>query len=201
MKNYLEKLQKLKRNVHLLELIKKRRAVFPESYQPDQTLDQKTVEQLLEAAAWAPSHKLSQPWRFYVYRDKSARQKLGLHMAQAYQAITSREDFSEIKYQKFLSRPVQSACVLVISMVPAEGLPEWEEIAAVAASVQNMWLMCTDIGLGSYWSTPNFFLSAAADFLPFAPNEKCLGLFYIGITNNIPPPTKRKNWSEISTWM
>ena len=186
--------------MHLLQVIKRRRAVYPESYQPDQTLDQKTVELLLEAASWAPSHKLSQPWRYYVYLDKTARQKLGSHMAEAFKA-TSPEDFSEIKYQRFLNRPVLAACVIVIGMVPGEGLPEWEEIAAVSASVQNMWLLCTELGLGSYWSTPGFFLSAAAEFLPLSGNEKCLGLFYIGITDHTPTPTKRKKWSEFSKWM
>ena len=33
-------------------------------------------------------------------------------------------------------------------------IPEWEEISAVAMSVQNMWLTCSANNLGCYWSSP-----------------------------------------------
>lgn len=187
--------------MNLLELIKKRRAVYPDSYVQGEPLDKDVVEQLLEAANWAPTHKLSQPWRFYIFHDSTARHMLGQRLAEAYKTGTKNEDFSELKYQKFLSRVNQSACVMVLGMRPDPSLPEWEEIAAVASAVQNMWLMCADLGLGSYWSTPSFFLSSAASWLPMTQEEKCLGLFYIGYTDKEWPPTKRKPWVNISTWM
>ena len=36
---------------------------------------------------------------------------------------------------------------------PNESIPEWEEIASVSMSVQNMWLMATNLNIGGYWSS------------------------------------------------
>ena len=35
-------------------------------------------------------------------------------------------------------------------------VPEWEEIAATAMSVQNIWISCVDSNIGGYWSTPKY---------------------------------------------
>jgi nitroreductase len=62
---------------------------------------------------------------------------------------------------------------------PSETIPEWEEIAATAMAVQNIYLSCSAAHIGCYWSTPkakNFM----HEFCPQSPGEKCLGLFYMG---------------------
>ncbi|MBK8192224.1 MAG: nitroreductase family protein [Lewinellaceae bacterium] len=53
---------------------------------------------------------------------------------------------------------------------PAESVPEFEEIASVAMAVQNMWLTCTELGLGCYWSSPKAALEAS-EFLQLQANE------------------------------
>lgn len=184
----------------LNDLIKSRRAIFPDAYNPEKSLNQEVIQQLLEAAIWAPSHKLSQPWRFYIFHDSQARHRLGEHLAQAYK-IASQTNFSDLKYQKFFSRVSRSGCVIALGMLPSADLPEWEEVAAVACAVQNMWLTCTDLGLGCYWSTPGFFLESAGSFLPMQDQEKCLGLFYVGYPEKLPPATQRKSWEQVSIWM
>ena len=37
--------------------------------------------------------------------------------------------------------------------VPDKRMPEWEEMCATAASVQNMHLMAAGMGLGAFWSS------------------------------------------------
>ena len=44
------------------DLIQRRRAIFPKSYLPNQPVSREIIEQLLENANWAPTHKLTEPW-------------------------------------------------------------------------------------------------------------------------------------------
>ncbi len=84
---------------------------------------------------------------------------------------------------------------------PDKSLPEWEEVAAVACAVQNMWLTCTAYGIGSYWSSPKSILQADA-FLELKEGERCLGLFYMGYAD-VPPEMKgfREPITEKITWL
>lgn len=45
-----------------LALIKKRRAIFPKDYN-GQKVTKAEIRQMLEAARWAPTHGLTEPWR------------------------------------------------------------------------------------------------------------------------------------------
>lgn len=165
----------------LSALIRRRRSVFPKSYLTDRPVDREVIEALLENANWAPTHKLTQPWRFQVFHSPESRNQLGDYMAEYYRKNTPPEIFSEEKMIKNGENPRRSGAVMAIILhrEPAESIPEFEEIAAVAMAVQNMWLSCTALGLGCYWSTPKAALQAG-EFLGLAPNERCLGLFYLG---------------------
>ena len=44
-------------------LIRSRRSIYPKSYLPGQPVERELIEQLLENANWAPTHKLTEPWR------------------------------------------------------------------------------------------------------------------------------------------
>ena len=95
-----------------------------------------------------------------------------------------------------------SSCVIAVYMRrdPAERLPEWEEIAAVSAAVQNMWLSCTVRGIGAYWSTPSAFINAK-DFFNLEEGERCLGLFYMGRWNPVELPAQRSPVADKITWV
>ena len=161
------------------QLIKSRRSIFPQTY-TDQPIAQDIIEQILENANWAPNHKKTEPWRFKVFRG-AALERLSDYLGEWYMANTAEEKFSEKKLEKTKKKPMQSACVIAICMQrdPKESLPEWEEIAAVACAVQNMWLSCTAYNIGCYWSSPRSIIEAK-DFLELGEGEQCFGLFYMG---------------------
>lgn len=183
------------------DLIRRRRAIFPKSYLPERPIDRTIIEQLLENANWAPTHKRTEPWRFQVFHSPESRDGLGDYMSEFYRQNTPPEVFSEEKMIKNGENPRRSGAVIAIILHrdPAESIPEFEEIAAVAMAVQNMWLNCTALGLGSYWSTPRAALEAH-DFLGLAPNERCLGLFYLGWHEMPELPGKRGDVAEKTIW-
>jgi nitroreductase len=160
------------------------------------------IEQILENANWAPTHKLTEPWRFVVFRENGLEQLSQWLGARYEETASEHKGYSEVKHQKFLERPLQSARVIGICMQrdTEERLPEWEEVAAVACAVQNMWLTCTANGIGSYWSTPSFVVGAT-DFPGMEAGWMCLGLFYMGKWDVVELPAVRGSIHEKVVWV
>jgi len=185
---------------HLEATIKTRRAVFPPFFEEGRIPDEK-IWKILEMANWAPSHKKTEPWRFVVLRDK-ALTRFGAHFAQLYKEQTPSEKFSEMKHKKIGKKIEQSDCVIAICMKRHEdsGLPEWEEEAAVACAVQNLWLSAAALGLGGYWSSPKILLNNP-EFFELAKDEKCLGIFYLGKASGQNKPSERGDIKEKVRWL
>jgi len=184
------------------QLLRGRRAIFPKMYK-DRPIPRSILEEILENANWAPTHKLTEPWRFVVF-EGAARERLGQFLAEQYRAGVPEEQFSELKYRKNREKPVRSGAVIAICMQrdPRERVPEWEELAAVACAVQNLWLSCQPHGLGGYWSSPVTMLSdAAADFLDLGPGQRCLGLFYLGYYEGPALPGRRGPLADKTVWL
>ncbi len=183
------------------ELIRSRRAIFPAMYQPGKVIPEDVILQILENANWAPTHKLTEPWRFKIFRGASL-QKLSDFMGDFYKKNTSDESFSVLKYNKTLKKPLQSSCVIAICMQrdPIESIPEWEEIAAVACAVQNMWLTAAAYEIGAYWSSPKS-IHSAAELLDLKEGQRCLGFFYMGYYLESELPGRRKSIQDKIEWM
>ncbi|MDF1694263.1 MAG: nitroreductase [Saprospiraceae bacterium] len=184
----------------LSSLIKARRAIYPNMY-IDKPIADLLIVQILENANWAPTHKKTEPWRFKIFKGESLH-KLSSYLGDYYSKHTPKEKFSEIKLKKTLRKPLQSGCVIAICMYndPNVTIPEWEEIAAVSCAVQNMWLSCTTLNIGCYWSSPAS-ITNAKDFLGLSENERCLGLFYMGYTNATLIPGQRKPIQDKIEWL
>jgi nitroreductase len=180
----------------LTELIKSRRAVFPQSYEAGQIPDE-ILFSIVENASWAPNHKKTEPWRFVILKDQALKD-LSAFLENSYKSRTTPEQFDPVKMKKMGEKPLQSSVVIAICIhrSPESLIPAWEETAAVACAVQNMWLSCTALEIGSYWSTPSA-IYEMKDFLKLQEHESCLGLFYMGWCKHPKPSTSRKSVSEI----
>ena len=182
----------------ILDLIKTRRSIFPEQFNSKE-IDDETIDLLLESANWAPTHKKTEPWRFKIIRGDS-KVRLGEFLAKKYKENTVK--FSEYKFKKLLKKPMLSSVVLLICMQRDhnESIPEWEEIAAVSMSVQNMWLTCYANNIGSYWSTPSF-LKEYGDLINLNENETSLGFFFMGVYNHKESPKLRDDINSKVDWV
>jgi nitroreductase len=182
------------------ELIRQRRSIFPNTY-IERSIPDEYIKQILENANWAPTHRLTEPWRFRVFR-KNALNRLSEYLGNWYKEHTPADLYSEKKYEKTKAKPLQSDCVIAICMQrdPSERVPEWEEIAAVSCAVQNMWLSCTALDIGCYWSSPRSILEAD-EFLGLSEGERCLGLFYMGYHEMPSVAGKRGPVEDKTVWM
>ncbi len=158
--------------------IKERRSIFPNQFTGEVIPDAKITE-LLELAHWAPSHRKTFPWRFHVIGGE-AKIAFAEFLANTYKNTAAK--FSEFKYNKLKKKVLNSSHIVVINMQPdpEKRVPEWEELAATAMAVQNLWLGATAKGLGGYWSSPSL-IDKIPSYLKTADSERCLGLFYLGV--------------------
>ena len=175
----------------LLDLIKSRRAVFPVQYNSEEIQEAELV-QILEAANWAPTHRRTEPWRFKVFYSEESRAGLSQFLGKTYGETAVK--YSEVKSKKIMEKPLQSKCVIAICMQrdPAESVPEWEEVAATAMAVQNMWLVAHDLNIGGYWSSPAL-KDHFGNHISLEEGELCLGFFYMGKYDNALPDGHRNS--------
>ncbi len=163
-------------------IIRSRRSIKPVDMDPDRAVERTLLMGLLEDANHAPTHGLTEPWRFHVFTGPS-RGELAQSMARLYQETTPAQEFREEKMRKMSENPKLAGAVLAIGMARLGGakVPELEEIEAVACAVQNLALSATAAGLGGYWSSPPLvYTRQFADWLGLGPEDRCLGLFYLG---------------------
>ena len=181
----------------IFDLIKKRRSVFPAQYN-DESIAKSEIEKILEAANWAPTHKKTEPWRFKVLQGQS-KEKLGLFLSLKYMETEAKP--KEFKVKKLIENPKKASAIIAICMQrdPNESLPEWEEIAATAMAVQNMWLCCTEMGIGCYWSSPGL-IKYMDEFFEMNEGEKCLGFFYMGHYDGELPEVTRGSIEHKVVW-
>lgn len=183
----------------LSKIIQNRRSIFPASY-IQKEIPTKVIEQILESANFAPTHKLTQPWRFVVIRNK-AKHRLGATLGELYKANVAETQFLQKKFDSFSQKTDQADCIVAINIqFSPDKIPEWEEIAAVACAVQNMALTAESLNVGAYWSSPPL-IDDLGEFLNLATNEKCYGLFYMGYHEEEPRGANRTPIGDKVKWL
>jgi nitroreductase len=162
----------------LKEIIEQRRSIFPKDYK-EAEISQEILDEILNSATFAPNHKRTKPWRFKIFKGEE-KAKLALEMQEIYRSTQAPEVFLEKKYNDIGFKINKADAIVSITVNFSGMVPEWEEIAAVSMAVQNMYLSCTANNIGCYWSSPKI-VDHLKDSLTIEENQKCLGLFYMGV--------------------
>lgn len=165
----------------LSALMRARRTVMPKQFSGE-PVSREEIEILLENANWAPNHGRTEPWRFFVFTGEG-RLRLGRFLQETYRALTPEADFDPEKFDKLARKCELSSAVIAFAMVRGDKpkIPEIEEIEATACAVQNLWLSAGALGLAGYWSSPRMvYAPEMRDFLGLRPEDKPLGVFYLG---------------------
>lgn len=186
----------------ITDVIQNRRTIFPEQFS-GRKVHVEMIEKVLSNAIWAPTHGNTQPWRFSVFMGNGLG-KLSHFLGESYRDMTDEKSFIAGKFDKIISRPLQSSAVIGIGVAFDKNgrISKQDEIAAVSCAVQNMYLTCTAYGLGAFWSTPNFMDTAGINaFLELKEDDKCLGFFYIGYPDIPWPKGQRKPTEYVTTWI
>ena len=184
-------------------LIKHRRSVYPAQYSGE-IIKREIIEEMLENANWAPTHKLSEPWRFTVFTGDGLK-TLADFMAELYKKVTTENgSFEEKNYETLKSKPLLASHIIAIGMKrdDKERLPEIEEIEAVACAVQNIYLTASAHGVGSYWGSGGItYFEDAKPFFGLGTKDKLLGFMYLGMPMTKWPNSKRKPIEDKVKWV
>lgn len=165
------------------ELIRKRRSIYPPLYSGEK-VDDAIISQMLENANWAPTHALTEPWRFTVFTGEGLK-KLADFQSELYKKLSTADgSFDEKKYQKLQDKPLLCSHIIGIGMKrdPKKKIPEVEEIEATACAVQNMYLTAAAYGVGCYWGTGGItYKDEAKAFFGLGEEDKFLGFLFVGM--------------------
>lgn len=184
------------------DLIKTRRTIFPEQFST-RKVHREQIEKMLESANWAPNHGQTEPWRFKVYLGDAVAPFLHT-CAEFYKESSTPETFAQPKYDRFLERGNKTSALILVWMKRQESgkIPEVEEVMATACAVQNLMLIATAYGIGSFWSSPKFmYAQHFADCFHLGAEDQCLGIIYLGYPEGEWPSGKRNIWLNKVEWI
>ncbi|MEY4330642.1 MAG: hypothetical protein RL609_1390 [Bacteroidota bacterium] len=185
----------------ITELIRSRRSVAPEHFS-ERKVHQEQIELLLSNATWAPTHGMTQPWRFAVYAN-SKKEDLKEAMVKAMTDGVDPLDINTSVLERMQMRMSKASVAIVLCMHrdPAAKVPEWEEIAAMGAAVQNLHLTAVAYGLAGFWATPGVIKKDIfRSFIGIDEHTQCLGIFYVGYPAHQDFKSHRKPLEYVTQW-
>jgi nitroreductase len=184
-------------------LIRNRRSVYQGQFSGEKVSDE-IVRQMLENANWAPTHKLTEPWRFIVFTGDGIK-KLASMQSEVYKRVTEADGtFKEDRYQNLLTKPMLSSHIIAIAMKRDEkkSVPEIEEVGAVFCAIQNMYLTMAAYHVAGYLSTGGItYFEESKEAFGLNASDILVGFFHVGITTKDVPDSKRKPIEEKVIWV
>ena len=183
----------------VLDTIHGRRSV--RKYLPKEVPDG-VVEQVLEAARWAPSPHGRQPWRFAVLGRPETRERLADAMGEEWRANLQMDGQSQEIVERRLEgsrRRLLDAPVLVLLCLYLEDLDEYPDaerqrgettmaVQSLGAAAQNALLAAYDLGLDTGWMcAPLFCPEKVVEALGLGPKLIPHALLTLGYAEGDPP--------------
>ncbi len=179
----------------LQELIADRRTIH--DYRPG-PLPDGAVERAVAAAAAAPNHRMTEPWRFVRVGPQTRAVLLDI----AAELKGGAASLGEGGWKKLQAKMLDPAELLVVCQVRQQnpGVAR-EDYAAVACAVQNAMLSFWAEGLGSKWSTgavttdERTYRALGIDAL----QEEVVGFLWAGHAAklDLPKPRRRRALDEV----
>ena len=163
-------------------LLRNRRSIYPKMYSGEPVSDS-IIQKMLENANWAPTHRLTEPWRFVVFSGGGLK-TLASFQSNLYKELALKEgNFDTENFEKLATKPMLASHIIAIGLKrdPRKSVPVIEEVASVAAAVQNMYLTATAHGIGCYWGSGGItYKKEAKSFFGLDGEDQLLGFLYIG---------------------
>ena len=183
-----------------LTLLKTRRSI-PSSNIVEPGPTDAQIEDLLTIASRVPDHGKLAPWRFILFRG-AARAVAG----EATAALLARKrpdaDPKAIDFERtrFTRSPLVVA--VVSRAAPHVKIPEWEQLMSAGAAAMNLVVAANAMGFVAQWLTEWVtYDEEARAVLGLKPEERLVGLVYIGTPNTAPFERPRPALADIvSDW-
>jgi coenzyme F420-0:L-glutamate ligase/coenzyme F420-1:gamma-L-glutamate ligase len=188
----------------VLDTIHGRRSV--RRYLPKDVPD-RTLEQVLEAARWAPSPHGRQPWRFAVIRRQETKERVADAMGDEWRANLEMDGQGAEVVEKRLEgsrRRLRDAPVLVLLCLYLEDLDQYPDaerqrgettmaVQSLGAAAQNALLAAYDSGIDAGWMcAPLFCPGKVVEALGLDPKLVPHALLTLGYAEGDPPKRRSR---------
>jgi nitroreductase len=140
-------------------------------------IDDALIYEAVELARWAPNHRLTEPWMFYLLGPVTAAAFVDL--GASIEAVAKGERAGEHRRQRLQGVP---GSFVLTTRVDRDELTDRENYAACCCAAQNLMLYLWARGVGTKWTTggvtrdPRFFALIGAD----PGQERVVGHFWYG---------------------
>ncbi len=181
--------------MNMLEHIKARRTI--RKFKPD-PIPQAVINEIFEAAMWAPSHGNSQPWDFVVVGPKARAQLLKMLQTKADEMLADpnlpppKRQGLEALRDNFGGAPYM---VAVLSRPGSEPIEKLEGPLSAATAVQNMCLAAWDRGIGSIWLSVGA-APPSRQILEVPEGASVVALLAFGSPAAVPPAPPREDFKS-----
>lgn len=187
----------------IFEAIRTRRSI---AQLRDDAVPRELIEQLLEAATWAPNHKRVEPWRFAVFSG-AAREKLAQAFRNNYRfdhPDATPEELSgpgEKSAKRILGAPVT---MVIWSQAGRSEVETLENFAATAVATQHILLAAHSLGLATCWRTGEAAYTtprnAIKDLVGAASEAQIVAFLPLGYPADSGKSGQRAPFSERTQW-
>ncbi|HKX19565.1 MAG TPA: nitroreductase [bacterium] len=184
----------------VLDVIRSRRSV--PKLKPD-PVPYALVERLLDAAVWAPNHRVTEPWQFFVL-DGEAKRRFAEIRRDARRKAMPNPDAPEV--QAALDKVYRDAAETPLIIAVTSAMPEdleareediWATYGAAYAFMLGAWAE----GLGTYYRTGAIRDDPALRRLLNLPdNRRVIGIIYAGYPVEV-PTRRRTPATEKTVWL
>jgi nitroreductase len=137
------------------------------------------LEQIIRAGTRAPDHGRLRPWRFAVM-EGDARLRLGNALAEMFKAKQPQATEAQLDGERAKVLRAPTIIAVAAHITPGK-IPELEQLCAVAAGVENMFLAANALGYGAMWKTgAGAFDVNVKRALGFAAEDQVIAFLYLG---------------------
>jgi len=152
------------------------------------------IERIIEAAVWAPNHRMTEPWRFHVVAG--ARREA---MCDAVAAWLSANGGTEGAERSMRGKIMRAPLTIIVSQAASASAPggagsagggvgadgdatrELEDYAACAAAIQNLLLAAHEEGLIAHFSTDRMIAyDGTRAYLGLRPGDRVVAMVNVG---------------------
>lgn len=158
-----------------------------------------SLQRMLDAAVWAPNHRLTNPWRFFVLEKGGEKRAEVAQLAYDNQfARSGNHEHADGSRQRVLDAP---ALIYVYSVAADSEEMTQENYAAACCAVQNLLLAAVAEGLAGDWSTGNTTRHPdLAETLGGESDWTMVGALFIGQPAR-PSASVRAPADEVTAWL
>ena len=182
-----------------VDVIRTRRSVAQAKLVDGPALDHREVVEAVESARWAPNHKRTEPWRFYLL-DDDRKERLANLWGEQLERTGSAPERASAKRDDWANAP-GVVIVTSTSRPEADEVMRLEDYAATACAVQNLCLHLWSKGVATKWSTAG--VTEHEGFWPLLghaeppADTRVVSVLFYGLVEEAPKAHRKLGVSEV----